>query len=95
MINAEKSGLLSADLYTGLPAGTYCDVIFGNYDNGSCTGDVVQVDSSGNAHFEIDATSNDPVVAIHIGECVSLQILFTTFCILEHAWLLNLFLFRM
>ena len=68
MINAERSGLLSADLYTGLPAGTYCDVISGNYEDGSCTGDLVHVDSTGHAHFEIDATSSDPVMAVHIGE---------------------------
>jgi alpha-amylase len=32
---------------TGLPAGRYCDVVHGQYTNGSCTGPVVTVDGSG------------------------------------------------
>ena len=67
VINAGTSGLLNAYLNTGLPQGTYCDVISGNYVNGHCTGGNVTVASNGHAHFNIDSASTDPVVAIHIG----------------------------
>ncbi|MFD5464159.1 carbohydrate-binding module family 20 domain-containing protein [Kitasatospora sp. NPDC127059] len=42
---------------TGLPAGTYCDVIHGDYTaaNGSCSGPTVTVDGSGNATVSIAA----------------------------------------
>ena len=67
VINADID-ILNADMTTGLPEGTYCDVISGNYEHGNCTGNVVQVDQKGQAHFTIDGRSDDPVVGIHIGE---------------------------
>ena len=67
-INAGSSGTLNANINTGLPQGTYCDVISGNYENGHCTGTTVHVGGNGHAHFNIDASSTDPVVAIHIGK---------------------------
>ena len=59
---------LNQNLNTGLPAGTYCNVISGDYENGKCTGSTVQVGGDGHAHFNIDGNSDDPVVAIHIGK---------------------------
>ena len=67
-MNAGSSGTLNADINTGLPQGSYCDVISGNYVNGKCTGTTVHVGANGHAHFNIAAISTDPVVAIHIGK---------------------------
>lgn len=58
---------LNQDIYTALPSGTYCDVISGNYENGGCTGKSVHVDGSGMAHINIQGTTDDPVVALHMG----------------------------
>lgn len=51
-------------LATGLPSGTYCNIIDGNYDNGSCTGSTITVDSSSYAHIYIEPSA-DPAVAFH------------------------------
>ncbi|XP_008853394.1 pancreatic alpha-amylase-like [Nannospalax galili] len=56
---------LSAKLQTGLPAGTYCDVISGDKSNGSCTGIEVQVSGDGTAQFSISNSAEDPFIAIH------------------------------
>ncbi|KAL4216996.1 alpha-amylase [Mactra antiquata] len=58
---------LNQNINTNLPSGNYCDVISGNYENGACTGKTIHVDSNGNAHINISGTSDDPVVAIHVG----------------------------
>ncbi|KAL3892174.1 hypothetical protein ACJMK2_004408 [Sinanodonta woodiana] len=58
---------LNTRLQTGLPAGQYCDVISGNYENGSCTGSSVTVNSDGTANFFIPTSAEDPMIAIHIG----------------------------
>jgi alpha-amylase len=50
---------------TGLPAGTYCDVITGCGTDTGCTGKTVEVDGSGNARIVID-NSEEPMVAIHV-----------------------------
>lgn len=51
---------------TGLPAGTYCDVIHGDpAPSGSCTGPSVTVDSSGNADVTVHAGDS---VAFYTGE---------------------------
>ena len=65
-INA-ASGIMNHNVNTGLPSGTYCDVISGNYENGSCTGNTVQVGGDGHANININGDSDDPVIAIHIG----------------------------
>ncbi|MFB9833660.1 carbohydrate-binding module family 20 domain-containing protein [Actinoallomurus acaciae] len=44
---------LSRTFATGLPAGTYCDVVGGGVSGGTCTGTAVTVDGSGNAAFEV------------------------------------------
>ena len=68
---------LNTDVYTALPSGDYCDVISGNFENDACTGKTVHVDGDGNAHINILGTSDDPVVAIHIGKrCTKMTVLF-------------------
>ena len=57
---------------TGLPAGTYCNVINGtkNAAGTGCTADSVTVDGSGNASFTVPANSSGstPAVAIYAGQ---------------------------
>jgi alpha-amylase len=48
---------LSRTFATGLPAGTYCDVIGGGVSGGRCTGTAVTVDGSGNATFQVNPGS--------------------------------------
>jgi alpha-amylase len=48
---------LSRTFATGLPAGTYCDVVGGGVSGGKCTGTAVTVDSSGNATFQVNPGS--------------------------------------
>jgi alpha-amylase len=45
---------LSRTFATGLPAGTYCDVVGGGVSSGRCTGTAVTVDGSGNATFQVN-----------------------------------------
>lgn len=66
VINADTSDL-NIKLRTGLPEGTYCDVISGNYADCSCTGLVVNVREDKTSDFFISSISQNPVVAIHIG----------------------------
>ncbi|EHB09943.1 Pancreatic alpha-amylase [Heterocephalus glaber] len=56
---------LSTTLQTGLPAGTYCDVISGDKVNGNCTGIKIQVGGDGKASFSISNSAEDPFIAIH------------------------------
>ena len=53
-------------MQTCLPAGSYCDVISGAKENGSCTGTTVNVDGSGMAQIYLPNTSQDGVLAIHV-----------------------------
>ncbi|XP_068945346.1 alpha-amylase 1B-like [Petaurus breviceps papuanus] len=57
---------LSSNLQTGLPAGTYCDVISGDKSNNRCTGIEVKVGNDGLAYFSISNTAEDPFIAIHV-----------------------------
>jgi len=67
VFNFEDGGVLDLDLQTGLPAGEYCDIISGNFENGSCDGPTtITVDGSGTAHFFLP-TGEDPIIAIHTG----------------------------
>jgi hypothetical protein len=59
---------LNQTINTGLPVGDYCDVISGNYVNGTCSGKVIRVEENGEAHISIKGDADDPVIAIHIGE---------------------------
>lgn len=56
---------LSLTLQTGLPTGTYCDVISGDKIGDNCTGIKIYVSGDGNAHFSISNSAEDPFVAIH------------------------------
>ncbi|XP_031439751.1 alpha-amylase-like isoform X5 [Clupea harengus] len=60
---------LDALLQTGMPAGSYCDVISGQRTAAGmgCTGKRITVGEDGRAHFTIKATEQDPFVAIHAG----------------------------
>lgn len=58
---------LDKRLQTGLPEGTYCDVISGNLESGRCTGKTVTVDSNGYAQIHLKVTDEDGVLAIHTG----------------------------
>lgn len=61
-INNEGAAL-TRTFATGLPAGTYCDVIHGSASGGRCTGPSVTVDGSGNASITVPA---DDAVAIDV-----------------------------
>lgn len=55
VINGESGGTLNTTLQTGLSAGTYCDVIKGDFSNGVCTGPTITVSANGNASFSVGA----------------------------------------
>ncbi|NWS98909.1 AMYP amylase, partial [Mionectes macconnelli] len=57
---------MSVYLQTGLPAGTYCDVISGQKENNKCTGKQVYVSGDGMANFQINTDAEDPFIAIHV-----------------------------
>ncbi|CAG2103394.1 unnamed protein product [Medioppia subpectinata] len=57
---------IDQQLNTGLPAGTYCDVISGNIVGGKCEGRQVVVGTGGMAHIVVDNKWEDPMIAIHI-----------------------------
>jgi alpha-amylase len=52
-------------LQTCLPAGSYCDVISGNKEGGSCSGKTITVNGDGTANISISNEDEDPIVAIH------------------------------
>ncbi|XP_011866201.1 PREDICTED: alpha-amylase A-like [Vollenhovia emeryi] len=61
-------GDLREKLQTGLPAGTYCDVITGNVVDGQCSGKSVHVGDDGTAMVEILSNEPEGVLALHIQE---------------------------
>ena len=63
-INNEGSDL-NQNLQTGMPAGTYCDVISGIKIGASCTGKVVVVGANGVANIVILNSEFDGILAIH------------------------------
>ncbi|XP_061694235.1 alpha-amylase-like [Syngnathoides biaculeatus] len=56
---------LDVNLNTGMPGGTYCDVISGQKEGDGCTGKQIHVEDDGRAQFRIGARDEDPFVAIH------------------------------
>lgn len=53
---------------TGLPAGTYCDIIHGDFASGACSGPTVTVDAGGSAHVTVpakDAVAFDVTDRVH------------------------------
>jgi alpha-amylase len=65
--NWDNSGTLTREFQTGMPAGSYCDIISGDPTSSGCSGATITVNSGGGATFSIDASSDDPIVAIHAG----------------------------
>lgn len=66
VLNSRDNGDgLSERLYTGLSAGSYCDVATGEKVGNSCTGKTVQVGSDGYAQFELERDSQEMFIAIH------------------------------
>ncbi|NXE78366.1 AMYP amylase, partial [Cochlearius cochlearius] len=57
---------LNVTLQTGLPAGTYCDVISGQRKGDDCTAVEVRVADDGTANFLISNKDEDPFIAIHV-----------------------------
>ena len=65
----------SRSFYTGLPAGTYCNIVHGvkNAAGTACTSDSVTVDASGNANITVaaDGGATVPAVAIYTGQTIT------------------------
>ncbi|XP_053806670.1 pancreatic alpha-amylase [Vidua chalybeata] len=57
---------MNVNVQTGLPSGTYCDVISGQKENNKCTGKQVFVSGDGKANFQINTDAEDPFIAIHV-----------------------------
>jgi alpha-amylase len=55
---------LNQTIQTGMAAGSYCNVIEGDFVGGSCIGPSITVDGSGNAAFSVPAGR---AAAIHVG----------------------------
>ena len=66
-IAISNEGGMDATISTGLPPGTYCDVITGCATDTGCTGGSVVVDSSGEARVLI-SNHEEPMLAIHVGQ---------------------------
>jgi alpha-amylase len=63
-----EGGALSRTFSTGLPAGTYCDVIHGDVSGSTCSGPTVTVNGTGQATITVAAMD---AVAIHAGSLVT------------------------
>ena len=61
VINRE-GGQLTRTFTTGLPEGEYCNIIDGDFNNGTCTGETVWVNAEGQANI---STGGMSAVAIH------------------------------
>lgn len=67
ILNSRDNGDgLSERLFTGLPAGTYCDMATGEKAGNGCTGKSVTVGGDGYAQFEIASGSQEMFIAIHV-----------------------------
>jgi alpha-amylase len=60
-----ESAALSRSFDTGLPPGSYCDVIAGGLSAGSCLGATVTVDAGGMAMIDVPAMT---ALAIHVAQ---------------------------
>ena len=76
---------MNLNVYTGLPGGTYCNVIQGCPTDTGCAGESVVVDSSGYAQINIPA-SDEPILAIHAGMNSRLNIILKHILIIYHMW---------
>jgi alpha-amylase len=57
---------LSSNLRTGLPAGTYCDIVTGNKVGNVCTGTSVVVGTNGIAAISLSSSALEGFIAIHV-----------------------------
>lgn len=64
---SQETNDVNQTFVTGLPAGTYCDIISGSKVNGACTGTSITVGGDGRATFTIPSVTRveDSVVAFH------------------------------
>ncbi|KAF7281565.1 hypothetical protein GWI33_004533 [Rhynchophorus ferrugineus] len=62
---ATASGDINTSITTGLPDGSYCDVISGSYVDGACTGKTLTV-SGGQVYVQLGADETEAAVAIHV-----------------------------
>lgn len=62
VINGENNNM-NVTLQTGLAAGSYCNVISGDFVNGACTGSSINVAANGTATFNVAGKS---AAAIHV-----------------------------
>lgn len=65
VINGETYNT-SVTLQTGLAAGSYCDVVNGDFINGTCTGTSITVNASGMATFNVPAKKASAIHALAI-----------------------------
>ena len=75
---------MNVNVYTGLPGGTYCNVIQGCPTDTGCAGESVVVDSNGYAQINIPA-SDEPILAIHAGTNGRLDIILEHILITYHT----------
>lgn len=64
--NGQFGQNMNVRLQTGLPEGTYCDVISGNKVGSSCTGASFAVAADGFALIAIASNHSTGVIAIHV-----------------------------
>jgi alpha-amylase len=62
-INRESQSV-SVAVMTGLPAGTYCDVLSGGGTGAGCAGTSVVIDANGTVQLDLAANS---AIAVHTG----------------------------
>ncbi|XP_054166785.1 alpha-amylase-like [Oppia nitens] len=65
-INNDNSKPINQLLKTGLPGGTYCDIISGNLIDGKCTGRQIVVNNDSTAQIVVESNWDDPMIAFHI-----------------------------
>jgi len=73
-INNDPNNAWSGTVQTGLPSGTYCNVIHGLSNGTSCAGDSVFVGSNGTATFTIPANNGGasvPAIALYTGQMMT------------------------
>lgn len=58
---------IDQQIQTGLPKGTYCDVISGKKEGSACTKSSIHVDDKGMAQITFPTDSEDGVQAYHVG----------------------------
>ncbi|WP_243789224.1 alpha-amylase family protein [Saccharopolyspora gloriosae] len=68
VINREDGEITDQEFQTSLPAGTYCDVMSGSLENGSCTGATAQVRDDGTVTTSVPGNSG---IALHAGAKLS------------------------